>query len=68
MYVLAKAVFFTQTEGVWCQSEHHVFILSASDGECHQVWDNGVVRQSLHTVQIQVAVPSTDCYEGDGEN
>ena len=47
----AKAVFFTQTECVWCQPEHHVFILSGSDAEYHQVWDDGVVRQSLHTVQ-----------------
>ena len=64
----AKTVFLTQTKGVWGQPEHHVFILSGSDRECYQVWDDSVVRQSLHTVQIKVAAPGTDCYEGDGED
>ena len=69
MYVpdTAKTEFLTQTKGfVWCQPEHHVFILSGSDRECYQVWDDGMDRQSLHTVQIKVAAPGTDCYEGDG--
>ena len=52
LHQLHTFFFFTQTEGVRCQPEHNVFILSGSDGECHQVWDDSVVRQSLHTVQI----------------